>query len=68
MKRDPAAAVALLRFRDMYFAVPAAGPASRGFRNRRDAHAAAGPELGSLVVLTARWRSLAVELQMPAAT
>jgi hypothetical protein len=33
----------------------------RGFRNRRDAHAAAGAELGGLVVLTApsgSWRYL----------
>jgi hypothetical protein len=39
-------------------------PALRGFRNRRDAHTAAGPDLGGLVVLTAQTRDGTVRGRM----
>jgi hypothetical protein len=51
----------LLYFSHRHLAGAVGFPALRGFRNRRDAHAAAGAELGGLVVLTApsgSWRYL----------
>ena len=38
------------------------GPRLRGFRNRRDAHAVAGSDVGGLVVLTTRCRGAGRDL------